>query len=355
MCAASTRSEHKTLRWYRERVGSDGDRTAQIGSSEFVLWLLSLVLLALAAGMARAEDAAPTAPVAVRAWYAPEKLTVGDRFRYFIEVSAAPGVEVVLAQPTEKLGDFDILDFGNEKPATKDGRTILVRWYEVVGWSPGHHLVRSPPVQYRTQSGAPLETATADDLGIAVTSVLGEADATSDIKDLAPLEEFPRDWRPVLLLAGGVLAVVAALLALVWWRRRRTRPRIVAPPEPAHVVALRALEALRARALPQAGAFKEFYSALSDVVRTYLEQRFALRAPEMTTEEFLQAATRGGGLERPHRQLLGEFLVECDLVKFARHVPTLEQCERAFTAARRFVDETAVVAALTPERDRAAG
>ncbi len=317
--------------------------------------IVPLLVLALAAGVARADDAAPPGPVSVRAWYQPEKITVGDRFRYFIEVSAAPGVEVVLAQPTEKLGDFDILDFGNEKPVTKDGRTLLVRWYEVVGWSPGHHLVRSPPVQYRSQSGAALETATPDDLGIEVTSVLGEADATADIRDLAPLEEFPRDWRPILLLAGAALAVLAAIFAVVWWRRHRTRPRVVAPPEAAHVLAIRALDALRARALPQAGAFKEFYSALSDVVRTYLEQRFALRAPEMTTEEFLQAATRGGRLERPHRELLGDFLVECDLVKFARHVPTQEQCERAFTAARRFVDETSAVEALAPEGDRAAG
>lgn len=316
--------------------------------------MLGVLVALLAAGIPRAEDAPP--PVTVRAWYAPEKLTVGDRFRYFIEVSAAPGVEVVLAQPTEKLGDFDILDFGTEKPVEREGRTILVRWYEVVGWSPGHHLVRSPPVQYRTQSGAALQTATADDLGIEVTSLLGDADAaTTDIRDIAPPEEFPRDWRPVLLLAGGVLAVLAAIAALVWWRRRQVRPARVAPPEPAHVVARRALDALRARQLPQAGAFKAFYSALSDVVRTYLEQRFGLRAPEMTTEEFLQAATRGGRLERAHRQLLADFLSECDLVKFARHVPSLEQCDRALAAAQRFVDDTAEVASLTPERERAAG
>lgn len=310
-----------------------------------------LMFVAVLWGVVRAEDG----PVAVRAWYEPEQLTVGDRFRYFIEVSAAPGVEVVLAQPTEKLGVFDILDFGTEKPVVRDGRTILVRWYQVVGWSPGHHLVRSPPVQYRTESGGALLTAEADDLGIEVTSVLGDADASADIRDIAPPERFPRDWRPLLALVGGGLAVVAMVLGLWWWWRRRTRPQAVAPPEPAHVVAVRALEALRSRRLPQAGAFKEFYSGLSDVVRTYLEGRFGLRAPEMTTEEFLQEATRGGCLARPHRELLASFLVESDLVKFARHVPTLEQCERAFAAARRFVDDTTEVTALTPERDRAAG
>jgi hypothetical protein len=62
----------------------------------------------------------------------------------------------------------------------------------------------------------------------------------------------------------------------------------------------------------------------------------------MTTEEFLLAAARAGRLAPLHRRLLGDFLVESDLVKFARHVPSIADSERAFDAARRFVDETAV-------------
>jgi hypothetical protein len=89
------------------------------------------------------------------------------------------------------------------------------------------------------------------------------------------------------------------------------------------------------------GEFKEFYSTLSDIVRRYLEDRFRVRAPEMTTEEFLAATARGAALERSHRALLGTFLAESDLVKFARFVPTLGDSERAFAAAERFVDDTA--------------
>ena len=44
-----------------------------------------------------------------------------------------------------------------------------------------------------------------------------------------------------------------------------------------------------ARGLIAEGAFKEYYSALSGIVRTYVEQRFRIRAPEMTTEAFLLA------------------------------------------------------------------
>ena len=80
---------------------------------------------------------------------------------------------------------------------------------------------------------------------------------------------------------------------------------------------------------------------LSDIVRSYLEGRFHLRAPEMTTEEFLQAAQRDPQLAPPQRSLLGTFLSEADLVKFARYVPAADDSERAYRAAREFVQSTA--------------
>ena len=59
-------------------------------------------------------------------------------------------------------------------------------------------------------------------------------------------------------------------------------------------------------------------------------------------------ARGGAALQSGHRALLGDFLGESDLVKFARHHPTLADADRAFGAAERFVDETAQVGASAP-------
>ena len=172
-------------------------------------------------------------------------------------------------------------------------------------------------------------------------SLLAQTPNATDIRDIKAPEPVPVDWRPYYLLGGGIallLAVVAILYRLLN-RPRRARP---APPaRPPHEIAADALADLRRRNLIAVGAFKEYYSALSDIVRIYLEQRFRLRAPEMTTEEFLLTTAREGRLEAAHRRLLGEFLSESDLVKFARHLPTIADSERAWGAAKRFVDETA--------------
>jgi hypothetical protein len=60
----------------------------------------------------------------------------------------------------------------------------------------------------------------------------------------------------------------------------------------------------------------------------------------MTTEEFLVAVAGDGRLAPPHRRLLGDFLSQADLVKFARHLPTFQDSDNAHAAARRFVEDT---------------
>ena len=82
-------------------------------------------------------------------------------------------------------------------------------------------------------------------------------------------------------------------------------------------MAIRALQRLREENPP----VEEFYTRLSDIVRRYLEGQLGLRAPERTTEEFLYEVSRDHALSAEHKELLGAFLQESDLVKFARFRP----------------------------------
>jgi hypothetical protein len=109
----------------------------------------------------------------------------------------------------------------------------------------------------------------------------------------------------------------------------------------AHALALAALEQLQRQDLIGQARIDEFYIRLSSILRRYVEWRFGLHAPEQTTEEFLTAVPVTGGLIANHRDLLDTFLQHCDLVKFARHRPTLSDMEEAFESAKNFVEHTA--------------
>jgi hypothetical protein len=324
-------------------------------------WLLLVHVVLAPAPSTRADTPLPSpaataspapSPVHVRASVEKGPLTIGQRFRYTVEVTAPKDVEIMLAQPTEHLADFDIVDFGDAPSVERDGMTVITRWFQLVGYDTGDHLVPSPPVRYRLP-GEELAEAPGHEILVPIASLLAREPNATDLRDIKPPENPPIDWRPYWLLAGGTVVVLVLGLVLyrVWRRPRRTA--FAPPPRPAHEIAHEELERLRARALPEQGAFKEYYSALTAIVRSYLEQRFRVRAPEMTTEEFLMVTARGGAvLQSAHRALLGEFLSESDLVKFARHHPSLADAERAYGAAARFVDETAAGSAL-PRRDSA--
>jgi hypothetical protein len=122
----------------------------------------------------------------------------------------------------------------------------------------------------------------------------------------------------------------------LWKRRQSTDPISTPPPPTPYELAIRALQQLREENPP----VQEFYTRLSDIVRHYLEGRFHLHAPEQTTEEFLYEVSENNVLTQEHKDLLGAFLQESDLVKFARHHPEQSDMQRALEAAEKFVRDT---------------
>lgn len=150
---------------------------------------------------------------------------------------------------------------------------------------------------------------------------------------------------PSLLLWLIRLAVAAALAGLLWlgwwwWQRRRAKvePIPTVPPD------RRARERL-AQALALIDRPERFCTAVSEITRTYLEERFGLRAPDQTTEEFLAELPRSALLDRRHKQPLTDFLTRCDLVKFARFEPVRAELEELHAAALKLVEETVPMAA----------
>jgi hypothetical protein len=305
-----------------------------------VAGLLALTVLAVRADAEAATPAAPS-PVEVRARVEPKSVTIGTPFRYILHIEADKNTEVIVPQLTGSLGDFEVTDFGGQPPRQEGGRTVIERWYTLVTYTAGDAIVPGPTVQYR-QPGSDIERVAAPDVLVGVQSLLAARDgkAPDDVREIKGPVAVPHDFRPLLWVGAAVLAVVGLAAGLFWLLNRRRR--VAAPaPRPAHEIALEALARLRAGGLVEAGRPGEFYVRLSTIVRAYLEARFHLRAPEMTTEEFLQAAQRDPQLTPPQRSLLGQFLSEADLVKFARHVPYPEDAERAYAAAREFVESTA--------------
>lgn len=283
------------------------------------------------------ESATAGSAVTVRAQAEPQQVTIGDRLRYSIEVEAPSGTELTLPVLAERIGAFDIVDFGSLPPRHIEGRVVTGYWYTLTTFDTGRYVLPAPKV--RVRRGERTEEVQGNEVTIEVQSVLPKEQGATDIRDIKPLVRPPADLRPLYLGAASLVTLVALGLGF-WFLLNRPKRRYTVPPPPPDEVALRALDRLWARRDLQEGRWEPYYVELSAIVRRYLEERFDIRAPEMTTEEFLVAAGNDPRLTPSQRQLLAAFLHQADLVKFARAVPNLSDAEAAYRSARRFVDET---------------
>lgn len=161
-----------------------------------------------------------------------------------------------------------------------------------------------------------------------------------------------RDAKPPVDIPFHFASILAILLALLgggllwfffhWWRHRGSKARNQPLAKDPWQKACEQLEALIHSDLLAKGNMKEYYLRLSGIIRRYFEEQFSIKAPEMTTEEFLIHLKGSADLTAQQKDVLKEFLTSCDIVKFARYAPGTDEVERSTQLARRLIDETKI-------------
>ena len=182
-------------------------------------------------------------------------------------------------------------------------------------------------------------TATVPATSVTLTSLIGSelplTELASEIR--GPVDIDTRAWWWWAIAAGATVAAGA----FVWWLMRRpTQQPVVTPVAPGEW-ARREFDLLESQRLPERGDVEGFFVRLSDVVRTYVERRYQIAAPDQTTQEFLSQAAHHPDLAGDNERTLGAFLRSADMVKFAAARPASDTCAHALTAMRGFVERTA--------------
>lgn len=261
-------------------------------------------------------------------------VTIGEKVRYTVVVSGAGDISVEFPDMTKAFKDFVVVDSG-QKTSGFFGRKTVSQWAIIQTFTPGTYTVPKQAVKYKTPRDKDWQTALSQEHAITVKSLVNEKTRFADIK--GPLSSGIAIPAIILL----ILAVLA--LMLVFWKwifRKKQKIAVEMQPWKAHEIAYAQLEELRKKDLLAKGMVKPYYSEISNILRHYLENRFSLKAPEMTTEEFFVYVRDYSELCRERKDLLKDFLVNCDLVKFAKHIPPDAEGEAAFDTTKKFVDQT---------------
>jgi hypothetical protein len=212
--------------------------------------------------------------------------------------------------------------------------------YVITSFDEGLYYIPPIPVSYGS------DTTYSDEMALKVISFNVDT-ANYTLFDIKPVQKAPFVLYDYLL-PFQLLFLLIGLLYLVWWinRRRKLRRNKVEEVDPftllpPHVAAIMELDKLKSEKPWVTGRNKEYYTRLSEVVRKYIQRRFLIDAPEMTTSEILELFYRDKDTMSVY-QNLKQILSLSDLVKFAKLVPIENENELSLMNAYLFVNQTKV-------------
>jgi hypothetical protein len=278
----------------------------------------------------------------------PQKPTLGEPIYLRLDIDAPAGVDVQAPfqeAGDDRLGRFKIVGFVRGANRNADGSQHQEQTYTLEAPTSGKHRV--PPLRLEMVDSRPDAGTQASGVQEILTEEVpldvAPVPAGTSGKELrAAAGKLDPDvggtpWTIILLGVSAAAIVLSASLLLFRGMRQRKK---IADRKSAYDEAIGKLRSLEARGAPDADVADVWFVELSAIVRSYLEARYEIRAPELTTEEFLLVASRSAELTAAHRTQLSQFLDRCDRVKFAGYRPDSNESIDTLAAARAFVEET---------------
>lgn len=278
-----------------------------------------------------------------------DSVLIGDQLRYGFHLQGVPvGTGLLLPDYSKGFAPGDSVEIvhswtadtvkvGGSKrhPTSHDIDFSLV----ITSFEEGKH--RLPPLSVIKESSAGVfDTLLFKPLELEVFTIPVDT-TTYVIHDIKGQVQYPVTFSEVLPYLIGLLvalALVWAIRALVVARRKRGLPD-AAPDEPPYLVALRKLEKYRGEKYWAKDRQKVFYSGITDALREYIDARYGIDAPEMTTAEIFDSLS--------HTDVPADLFVQtkslfetADMVKFAKAFASDEENASAVPTAVRFVTST---------------
>ena len=213
---------------------------------------------------------------------------------------------------------------------TKDTITISQQFI-ITAFDSGNYYL--PPIIFN-------ETQKAEGLILNVKTIELADDA--ELKDIKPPINAPYGWSDIWPFFLGILLVILIYFLLkkyVFVKKKtevKRKPKIIISPD---VIALNELATLKNKELWQSGKLKQYHSGISEILRTYLEDRFQILALELPTYDILQSL-RDKGMQSEDLHTLTTILQRADLAKYAKSKPTDSENDESMSQSVGFVRNT---------------
>lgn len=267
-------------------------------------------------------------------------IKIGEQIIWTVTVDVDTTANVIFPEG-QTFSPLETVESFKTDTTRKKDRLLLEKSYALTQFDSGSYKL---PKQFIDINGQGFYT---DSLRIDVATVAVDTinQKMYDIKDLISVEKSHSGWWKIVL---GVLLALAVLGGLLYWFVLRKKPlteeekeALLAPYDRA-LLELKKLE--NSKYLIQ-DEYKKYYSELTDIVRSYLEEDVHVSALESTTDQLidkLELMTDSGELELD-KDTISQFkriLQTADLVKFAKSKPETSVAEQDRKSIEQIVVKT---------------
>lgn len=319
--------------------------TNKNGSGRFLLTCFFLIFLAT--NQIQAQE------IKIRAELDTTLMLIGDQQHY--RIVADQPVSVILEFPLfgdTLISKLEILERSTDTVHLSNSQIQVTQDYLITSFDSGYYEVPRQLVLAKYQGIT--DSLYSNSYLFYVNTF--QIDSIQGIIDIKPPMEAPVTFReliPYILLVHLILLLVGAgiIINRRFFRKKGHSPLVYKRQIPAHIEALDALDALKEKKLWQQGKHKEFHSELSDILRLYLERRYAFPALEQTTDEILAQLMSTHLMDYGQIEVLKQVLVLADFVKFAKLEPLASQNESNFQQVYTLVLQTKPASVLLENQD----
>ena len=292
---------------------------------KFTTYILVLIV-ALVSGLQAAD-------ITVESALDRNKAYIGDRLNYELNITADSALQIDTVAPENLMGDFKVLNWQLKQDTIVDGQRRMQFSGVITTFETGKVVIPAFPVKYKIPPDQ-IDSIFTDSIEVSIVSLMLD-DSTADIHGLKGVKAFGGRLTWIFYLIPAVIVITALIVWLIMRKKKGEEyyetAALLSPWDEARASLIRLKE--------QSPEPKPFYLAFSEIVRRYLQRRFAISALDMTTYEIVQVSGEIN-IDPELKTNLIKMLEHSDLVKFAKLIPSADQIDSDLKGAWSFVEST---------------
>ena len=279
--------------------------------------------------------------VTVRASIDSLQLLVGEQTKVHLEVSMDADRKLCLPVIRDTLvRGVEVLDIA--KPDTQklndDKRWVISQEYTITSFDSALYYL--PPLEVMVDD----QKYRSESLALKVYSIPVDTLHPDQFFGPKTVVEVPIEWQDIDVMVYSIILMLLFGAGCVFLivRLKNNKPIIriikIEPKLPPHQEAMKHIEEIKANKNVQREDPKQYYTELTDVIRTYIMERFGFNAMEMTSSEIIEHLLQVK--DKDSLKDLKYLFETADLVKFAKHAPMMNENDMNLVNAVDFINET---------------